>query len=118
MAAQSELDALDRVSERLDSTSNEKLEEVLALLLPKLMPLSNNTFLRPKTLNIFSRVLKRIKPLKTILPITELLKLVTRTPEETKASLHATLQLYLLMLTSATLHYQHSCLRRRLKPLP
>lgn len=77
MSVQSELASLQRINDRLISTSNEDLQRVLANLLPKLLPLSNNDDLRDKqVIPIFMQVLKRIKLLETILPLRDLVSLI------------------------------------------
>ena len=73
-----QLASLARIQDRLASTSNEDLSSVLCTLLPQIIPLSNTDELRGALLNIFQSCLKRIKPLKSILPIDELLLLVRK----------------------------------------
>ena len=71
-----ELDALQRIEDRLVATANEGLEAVLAKLLPKLVILSNKQPLLNKVVHIFSHLIKRVKSLQTPLPVEELLLLV------------------------------------------
>jgi hypothetical protein len=73
---ESELKALERIFERLTMTSNEDLSNVLAKLLPKLLPMMNRDILRPMTIKILSNVTKRVKLLGTKLPCVDLIKLV------------------------------------------
>ena len=77
MDPDSEAASLQRVFDRLVATPNDQLEKVLGVLLPKLIPMVNNANLRDKlVLPMFSHILKRIKPLKTVLPIEKLLQLI------------------------------------------
>ena len=77
MSIQSELASLQRINDRLVSTSNEDLQRVLANLLPKLLPLSNTDELRDKqVVPILMQVLKRIKLLETALPLQDLISLI------------------------------------------
>jgi hypothetical protein len=77
MSVESELASLQRISDRLLSTSNENLQNVLEVLLPKLLPMANNEALRDKqVIPIFIHILRRIKPLKTIIPMRALINLI------------------------------------------
>ena len=77
MNIQNELASLQRISDRLISTSNDDLQKVLDNLLPKLLPLSNNDALRDKqVVPILMLVLRRIKPLETCLPLRALISLI------------------------------------------
>lgn len=71
----SEIQALDRVKDRLETTNSDQLESVLNILLPKLLILSSNEDLREKLLSIFTIILRRCKSLNTILPISKLIRL-------------------------------------------
>jgi hypothetical protein len=71
----SELQSLDRVKDRLETTNSDQLEAVLKILLPKLLILSSNEDLRVKLLSIFTIILRRCKSLNTILPISKLIGL-------------------------------------------
>ena len=77
MNVEAELASLQRISNRLTSTSNDDLEKVLQVLLPKLLPLSNNEALRDKqVVPILMNILRRIKPLETPLPLQSLISLI------------------------------------------
>lgn len=77
MDIRSELASLQRIGDRLASTSNEDLQRVLQTLLPKLLPLSNTDELRDKqVIPILMQVLKRIKQLQTPLPMEMLIGLI------------------------------------------
>lgn len=77
MNVPAELASLQRINDRLISTSNEDLQRVLEALLPKLLPLSNNEELREKqVVPILMHILRRIKPLETRLPLQALISLV------------------------------------------
>ena len=67
--------ALQRIFDRLAATPNDELAKVLETLLPKLIPLINKDELRQQLLLIFQSCLKRIKPLKTLLPVDKLIAL-------------------------------------------
>ena len=71
-----ELKSLERVYDRLTTTSNEDLSNVLSKLLPKLLPLMNKELLRPTILKILANVTKRVKMLGTVLPCSDLIPLV------------------------------------------
>jgi hypothetical protein len=71
-----DLQAVERIYERLSITSNETLSSVLSKLLPSLLPLMNREPLRPAILKILSNVTKRVKLLGTKLPCSDLIKLV------------------------------------------
>lgn len=71
-----DLQAVERIYERLSITSNETLSSVLTKLLPSLLPLMNREPLRPVILKILSNVTKRVKLLGTKLPCSDLIKLV------------------------------------------
>eukprot|EP01036_Dinobryon_divergens_P048625 gene48625-65215_t len=70
-----ELEALQRINDRLSSAPNDTLGQLLPKLLPKLLLLSNQENLRSAVLPIFSNILKRVKPLKIELPCAEILGL-------------------------------------------
>ena len=77
MDIEKETAALQRIQDRLSSTPNEQLDQVLATLLPKLIPFANNEALRDKQIiPIFTHILRRIKLLKTVLPISALITLI------------------------------------------
>lgn len=77
MSIQAELASLQRIGDRLISTTNDDLEKVLEVLLPKLLPLSNNGALRDKqVVPILMHILRRIKPLETRLPLQALIGLI------------------------------------------
>ena len=78
----SELEALDRIALRVESTPNENLETLLLSLLPKIVPLSNNEIMRSSCISLFSSILKRVKSLHINLPIPELLQLLVRNENE------------------------------------
>ena len=78
-SSQNDLEALARIFDRITTTSNEDLSNVLDKLLPKLLPLMNQDALRPSTLKILSNVTKRVKLLGTKLPCAALIKLVHST---------------------------------------
>jgi hypothetical protein len=62
-SAQSEdLQALERVHDRLAATSDDKLQHVLAKLLPRLVEMMAQDLLRSKVSQIFSHLLKRVRP--------------------------------------------------------
>ncbi len=61
MMIEQELSALERISTRLQSTSNETLPLILSSLLPKLIPLSNQSSLRAKVVEIITEALRRAK---------------------------------------------------------
>jgi hypothetical protein len=70
--------ALERVHNRIASTSNEDLPKVLEKLLPSLIPFSNNANLQPQVLTIISNITRRMKSLQTSISCSQLLfKLVT-----------------------------------------
>lgn len=70
--------ALERVHNRIASTSNEDLPQVLEKLLPSLIPFSNNPILQPQVLPIISNITRRMKALHTSISCSQLLlKLVT-----------------------------------------
>jgi hypothetical protein len=70
--------ALDRVHNRIASTSNEDLPKVLEKLLPSLIPFSNNANLQPQVLTIISNITRRMKSLQTSISCSQLLfKLVS-----------------------------------------
>ena len=56
-----DLAALERIYERVTTTSNEDLSSVLNKLLPKLVPLMNQELLRPTVLKVLSNITKRVK---------------------------------------------------------
>ena len=77
MDIEKETAALQRIQDRLSATPNDQLDQVLATLLPKLIPFANNEALRDKQIiPIFTHILRRIKLLKTTLPISALIKLI------------------------------------------
>eukprot|EP00596_Hydrurales_sp_CCMP1899_P007332 CAMPEP_0119054776 /NCGR_PEP_ID=MMETSP1177-20130426/75301_1 /TAXON_ID=2985 /ORGANISM="Ochromonas sp, Strain CCMP1899" /LENGTH=195 /DNA_ID=CAMNT_0007035139 /DNA_START=136 /DNA_END=720 /DNA_ORIENTATION=+ len=77
MSVEAELQSLQRISDRLVSTSNDDLQRVLEGLLPKLLPMSNNAALRDKqVIPILTHILRRIKLLKIVLPIDKLISLL------------------------------------------
>lgn len=61
MMIEQELSALERISTRLQSTSNETLPHILSSLLPKIIPLSNQSSLRAKVVEIITEALRRAK---------------------------------------------------------
>jgi hypothetical protein len=60
-SVENDLASLQRVLDRLKSTKNENLSAVLSVLLPKLLPLSNQDALRSKALAVISEAMKRVK---------------------------------------------------------
>ena len=59
--ASGDLAALERIYERVTTTSNDDLSGVLNKLLPKLVPLMNKDLLRPTVLKVLSNVTKRVR---------------------------------------------------------
>lgn len=77
MSVEAELQSLQRISDRLVSTSNDDLQRVLEGLLPKLLPMSNNAALRDKqVIPILTHILRRVKLLKIVLPLDKLISLL------------------------------------------
>lgn len=70
-AAQTDdIQALERVHDRLAATNDDKLQGVLAKLLPKLVEMMAQDQLRNKVSQIFSHLLKRVRPNESIkLPV-------------------------------------------------
>jgi hypothetical protein len=78
MDLNAEVATLQRVFDRLVSTPNDQLQKILDVLLPKLILMANNSDLREKVvLPMFSHILKRIKPLRTLIPIKSLIAQIT-----------------------------------------
>jgi len=65
--------ALDRVQHRLVLTEDDRIEQVLSTLLPRLLPHLGNDSIRAKVLKILSHALKRIRAISfPKLPVLEL----------------------------------------------
>ena len=74
---ETELASLSRLDDRIVSTSNEKLSDVLRLALPALIKLVNKDELRPAVFKMFSSLMKRLKTLSDcILPLPVLISLM------------------------------------------
>lgn len=72
-----ELASLDRLGDRISTTSNDKLGDILRILLPKLIGLMNKEELRGKIFSILNSQLKRIRSLQDCkLPLDSLLALL------------------------------------------
>lgn len=65
--------ALQRIHDRIISTPNEKLAEVLTKLIPGLLPLTNNDITRKDTIAIVSTIIRRVKAEHTQLPCSTML---------------------------------------------
>jgi len=63
MSAEAELASLQRLDDRISSTSNDKLSDVLRLALPALIKLINKDELRTRVFALFSALMKRLKNL-------------------------------------------------------
>ena len=73
----SELASLDRLQDRIDSSSNEKLPDLLRVAVPALVKLVNKDELRARVFKMFGPLLKRLKNLqKCDLPLEALVSLV------------------------------------------
>ena len=77
-----ELSALSRIEDRLSSTNDASYAVTVKKLLPKLIPLVANEALRAKVIQILTHSLKRIKLLRCILSLTDLLQLVSPTVDK------------------------------------
>jgi hypothetical protein len=77
-----ELSALSRIEDRLESTNDASYAATVKKLLPKLIPLVVNDVLRAKVIQILTLSLKRIKLLRCILSLTDLLQLVSPTADK------------------------------------
>jgi len=79
MNVKAELESLQRLEDRILSTSNEGLSKVLDILLPKLIALINKDELRSRVMKMFGSLLKRLKDLSECeLPLKKLIALVRR----------------------------------------
>jgi len=63
MSAEAELASLQRLDDRISSTSNDKLSDVLRLALPALIKLINKDELRARVFALFGALMKRLKNL-------------------------------------------------------
>lgn len=72
-----EIASLNRMHERLQSTSAEKFPSIVVGLLPRLILLTDSPPLRDKTVQVLSFIMKRVKEWRTQVPLLPLLKLVT-----------------------------------------
>ena len=76
---QDELASLDRLDDRIVSTSNERLSGILKVLLPKLVLLVNKEELRERVMRMFGSILKRIRNLPECeVPLDALFALIRR----------------------------------------
>ena len=76
-STKTELASLDRLQDRIDSASNEKLQELLRYAVPALVKLVNEDELRARVFKMFGPLLKRLKNLTTCnLPLEALVALV------------------------------------------
>ena len=68
--------SLTRILDRLPTTPNEQLSDILSTLLPKLLPLANNADLRDNVANIIVLVTRRVQDLTLHLPAIPLLQII------------------------------------------
>lgn len=78
MDKEKDVAALRRVRDRLHSTTNEQLGSVLDLLLPKLLPLANDTELQKDVLEVVNECLRRLKNGQQTISLVALFKLIRK----------------------------------------
>ena len=71
--AEADIQSLQRVRHRLQSTNTDQLPNILEELLPKLVPLANKPHLRDATITVISDCVKRIKATKCVFNINPLI---------------------------------------------
>lgn len=74
---ENELAGFLRIKDRLESTTNEKLESVLSLLLPRIIPIVNDPEKRDAIMEIIKVAKERIESVNVPLPTLRLLELVS-----------------------------------------
>lgn len=74
MSLENEKQALEKVYQRIQTTSNNELSKILEKLLPSLLPLCNKNELRSQVLIIITNIIRRIKSLNISLNCSNLFK--------------------------------------------
>lgn len=76
--SEAERSAILRITDRVAATADDDLSNVLDKLIPKILPLAANSVLRDSVIVLVSQIMRRVKPLKTVLPCSTLLSELIR----------------------------------------
>jgi hypothetical protein len=100
-----ELESLGRIRDRLLVTSQDKMEGVLRILLPKLIVMADTAELRTAVEEVIGITIQRIKDWKIVVHIEDLFGLVCKTIQDTNVAGAVSSKLAIAVIDAAIDHY-------------